>query len=132
MGRVKGLGHIGIVSKDMKKSIEFYKENLGFVFGKEDVIKTPEGDTKLVLMSVGKCMIELIQTPNGVSESEVKTQLVDHLCLEVEDIEGVYEDLKNKGIEFETEDVVSLEVFGGIKNIFFKGPFGERLELVEN
>jgi catechol 2,3-dioxygenase-like lactoylglutathione lyase family enzyme len=131
MGRIKGLGHIGIMSGDIKKSMEFYSENLGFVFEKEDVIKTPDGEIILVIMSQGACIIELIELTYADANIQNISPVINHLCFEVDNIEELSIQLKDRGIEFESEDIKEQEVFGGIKNIFFTGPFGERIELIE-
>ena len=73
-------------------------------------------------------MVEFVQTGG----TEVNG-MVDHIALEVQGIEAMVEKLKSEGIEFETEEVGKTPDFGpnGMKNIFFRGPAGERIELFD-
>ena len=43
----------------------------------------------------------------------------------------VIECLKEQGVEFESDVNYSSVIHGGVKNIFFRGPDGERIEFFE-
>lgn len=125
MGKVKGLAHIGVKVKDIEVSKKFYTEMLGFTVDNENSF----GNTKLAFLSCGTCLLELI-----CSDPEFKgegTPVVDHICVEVEDIEGLVAELEGKGIVFDGKVGFSAAILGGIKNIFFKGPDAERIEFFE-
>ena len=55
-------------------------------------------------------------------------------CVEVEDLPLVVNELRAMGLDtFRTEEPVVLpKLFGGLQNIFFKGPSGELIELIEH
>ena len=57
--KLTGLAHIGIFTADLDKSVEFYK-SLGFTV---DADSCP--GPKLVFMSLGTCLIELICPPDA-------------------------------------------------------------------
>ncbi len=125
MGKVTGLAHIGVVVKDVEVSKKFYMENLGFNLDDENDL----GRVKLAFISNGNCLIELIchATPHEISGVPV----VDHICMEVEGIDELVDELKAKGIEFEGPVSYSAAIRGGVKNVFFRGPDGERIEFFQ-
>lgn len=123
MGKVTGLAHIGVKVKDIEASKKYYTELLGFqIDGENDL-----GRVKLAFLSNGNCLIELISA-DAVPE---KPGQIDHICMEVEKIDELVAFLKGKGIVFDGEVSYSAAIRGGIKNIFFKGPDGERIEFFD-
>lgn len=123
MGKVTGLAHIGVKVKDIEASTKFYTELLGFQIDDENDL----GRVKLVFLSNGNCLIELISAD---SVPEVPGQ-IDHICMEVEGIDELVAELKEKGLVFDGEVSYGAAIRGGIKNIFFKGPDGERIEFFD-
>jgi catechol 2,3-dioxygenase-like lactoylglutathione lyase family enzyme len=123
MGKVTGLAHIGVKVKDIEASKRFYTDYLGFAIDGEDDL----GHVKLAFLSNGNCLIELI------SADSVPTApgQIDHICMEVEGIDSLVSSLKEKGLQFEGEVSFSAAIRGGIKNIFFRGPDGERIEFFD-
>ncbi len=125
-GTVKGLHHIGIRVSDAQKSEQFYADALGF---KKTAEYQNDSGTKLVFIRVGTCVIELIEAP---VKKEYPTGIIDHVALEVADIEPLVCRLTEKRIMFDTGIISeNPHMLGGTKNIFFKGPDGERIELFE-
>ena len=123
-GKVLGLAHIGVMVKDIDASMDFYTNILGFeVQSVQDL-----GRSKLVFLQAGTCVIELVP----VSETADRPiGPVDHICLEVEDIGPFVERLKEKGVKLEKENYSDIGLFGGIRNIFFRGPDDERIEFFD-
>ena len=126
MGKAIGLAHIGVFVSNMERSMKFYMDNLNFESqGIDDL-----GATKIGFLKNGGCIIELVC--HETYSNPPTRGIIDHICLEVEDIDGLVADLKAKGIAMETEAVgYSDKIRGGVKNIFFRGPDGERIELME-
>ena len=119
----RGLAHIGIMTDDPKRCAEFYIDNLGFRYYHEKDM----GQVQIVFVENGGCVIEFVSrgARSGVGA-------VDHIALEVQGIEAIVDELRAKGVKFETEKINCMDVFPcGCKNIFFKGPAGERLELFD-
>ncbi|MBQ8537384.1 MAG: VOC family protein [Clostridia bacterium] len=124
--KLTGLAHIGILVTDLEKSKDFYLNTLGFVLKAEHELAD---GTRLVFCDAGSCQIELVRMPTPEAKAE---GVVGHIAIECKDIEGWVEELKHKGIPFETETVgVMPDLLGGAKNIFLAGPDGERIELWE-
>ena len=120
-GYIKGLAHIGVFVNDIDKSIDFYKR-LGFTLDNEATL-----DIRLAFLSAGTCLIELVEI-----KGERPAGVVDHICVEVDDIDAAIENAKASGIEIDASKVASIpNLLGGIKNVFFEGPDGERLEYFE-
>lgn len=125
MGKVTGLAHIGVYVKDLEVSKKFYMENLGFKLDDENDL----GRVKLGFISNGNCLIELIQPAEPKEICGVA--VVDHICMEVTGIEELYADLEAKGVKFEGPVSYSAAICGGVKNCFFPGPDGERIEFFQ-
>ncbi len=121
---VKGLAHIGIMTDDAQKCTQFYIENLGF----RKFYDYQPGELFLMVVECGGCVIEFIQS-GEVSNCGT----VNHVAIEVQGIESLVEELKAKGVVFETETISRMADFypDGVKNIFFSGPAGERIELFD-
>ena len=121
-GKVTGLAHIGIFVKDIDKSMDYYKR-LGFTVDKEEAMSI-----RLAFLSAGNCLIELVE------QKELPTRtagVVDHVAMVVDNIEAAIANAKANGIEIDASTVGTTPILGGIKNVFFEGPDGERLEFFE-
>ena len=124
--KLSGLAHIGILVTDMEKSKDFYLNTLRFDFKAEHEL--PNG-VKLFFCDAGSCQIELVQMPDPAAKPE---GVVSHIAIECSNIEAWVEELKAKGVKFETENINEMPgLLGGAKNIFLDGPDGERIELWE-
>ncbi|NLB43423.1 MAG: VOC family protein [Clostridiales bacterium] len=130
--RMKGLAHIGIHTEDVTKSMEFYTETLGFDYMDLREVPAPNGVTKLGFVNAGNLIIELVQPADISGIKDRRLGPVDHVAIEVDDIDGIIDNLKNKNVVFNTpEKSNNPYLFNGISNIFFKGPNGENLELFQ-
>lgn len=119
---IKGLAHIGIFVSDFDKSIDFYKR-LGFTLDRIENIHI-----RLAFLSAGTCLIELVER----KDMEARTSgPIDHFAVEVDDIDATIASAKENGINIDASTVKSLDIMGGVKNVFFEGPDGERIEFFE-
>lgn len=121
-GKITGLAHIGIFVRDIDKSMDFYKR-LGFTLDKEE-----QPSVRLAFLSAGNCLVELIEQKDMPART---AGLVDHVAMVVDDIEATIENLKAKSIEIDASQIGSVPILGGVRNVFFEGPDGERLEFFE-
>jgi len=121
-GNIKGLAHIGIFVKDIDASFDFYKR-LGFSLDGEENV-----GIKLAFLSAGSCLLELVEQ----KDSEARPAgVVDHIAVEVDDIEAAISNANANGISVDASKISEMSILGGIKNVFFDGPDGERLEFFE-
>ena len=115
--------HIGIKAYDMEKAIGFYTEVLGFSL----INRIKPGNVELVFLKLGQNVVELVEVNDS---SRYEDGLVNHLALKVSDIFAAAELIKAKGAELITEE--PMLIGEGHYNFFFRGPSGEKLELVQS
>ena len=121
---LKGLGHVGILVRDIEISKRFY-EKIGFTV--EGTYPRP-GDTIIAFIEAGSCVIELIQ-PGDRSRMGRPAGIIDHLCIDVDDIDAEIKNLQALGIlGGDAKAGTIADMYGGLRNVFFEGPDGERLE----
>ncbi|MEA1961369.1 MAG: VOC family protein [Bacillota bacterium] len=119
-----GIAHIALVVNDIKESVKFYCGALGFE--QSEGFETESLD--IAYLKKGSLVLELLCHKDDPIPSR-GTGLFDHLAFSVSDIEQEIARLKALGIAFEFE--VPKKVFGNQTIIFFLGPDGERIELVQ-
>ena len=124
-GKIVGLAHIGVRVSDMDASIRFYTEVLGFELTHRQML----GTTELAFLNIGTCLIELIHPANFEPRQAGQ---VDHIAMEVKDIEMLVCRLIEKRVPFLSNNINDAPaLLDGVKNIFFTGPDGERFEFFE-
>jgi lactoylglutathione lyase len=118
------VAHIGLVVKDADRSSLFYQQILNC----EVVNSYQDERIKLIFLNSGGQIIELVQRLQE-STLERTAGIVDHIAFEVEDVFAEMERLHAAGV------VTVSDTPGGIgrslKNFFFLGPDGERLEFLQ-
>ncbi|MGC8777796.1 MAG: VOC family protein [Candidatus Caldatribacteriaceae bacterium] len=118
----QGVHHLALVTRDMEKSLYFYRDILGF-----DLVERffDEGENaEIVFLSLGNTLLELLapedpqafQSPAGF-----------HLALGVRAVDQVFALLQEKGIPV----LLPLTESGGYRYAYFSGPMGEVVEIVE-
>jgi lactoylglutathione lyase/glyoxylase I family protein len=119
-----GLDHINVQTRDLENSVKFYSEVLGFTL----VNRVELGSIKLVFLTLGGTTVELREASERVS---CQDGVVDHFTLRVSDIFAAVEVLKSQGLELITPEPVAIEsIYRYI--FFFRGPSGEKIELVQS
>ena len=139
---VKGYRHTGIICKDIKASLEFYRDHLGLVviqdfWDESDYINKITGISNanvhmIKLKADDGTVVELldyITHPTELIEQEIYNTGACHIAFQVHNIEQAYVDLLNKGVKFLSEPV--LETEGIAKVCFCMDPNNTRIELVE-
>ena len=139
---VLGYRHTGIICRDIKKSLYFYKNLLGLKVVQEfwddtDYINKVSGLKKArvhfikLKMKSGE-ILELLRYPTHntkLPKVPIYNTGILHIALQVEDIEKTYKKLKKKGVKFISEPTLSSEKFA--KVCFCIDPNKVRVELVE-
>ncbi len=118
------LAHIGIVVKNLERSTNFY----GRILGCTVIDSIANEQLKIVYLQSGALTIELLEylvPPSSLREAGP----FDHLAFSVPDIQSAIVSLKEQGVEFLSE--IPRLAMTGKKIIFFTGPDGERIELLE-
>ncbi|WCN37299.1 VOC family protein [Aneurinibacillus uraniidurans] len=125
---VKRIEHVGIMVKDIEKSIQFYQE----VIGLELIKRMGHPNPNLTLAFLGfeesqETIVELIQGYNSDLPTEGK---VHHICFKVDNLDEEIERLKSLNVKFLlTEEIETLP--DGSRYIFFAGVDGEWIEFLE-
>ena len=96
--KIKRIEHVGVVVRDTEASRRLWEDCFGIPLGSTEENRI----RKLALYPVGESMIELIAsaTPDGKHARMVAEGRggLNHICFEVENIDGALAELKAKGI----------------------------------
>ncbi len=131
MKHFTGLAHVALYTKDLEASLNFYETLGGEVTGQADV-KKATGTNHIKLVQFPGFVLEIIEPHDG-SPVTAEGGLFPHIAIEVDDVDAAVAELKAAGIDnFRTPEPNSMPIFGGIRNIFFYGPDGELLELLQH
>jgi len=145
---ITGVGHTGIVVKDMDKMIAFYCDNFGFekvldtlVNGKEadDIVNFHIEFERIVLLARGDTQIELLEYRPSGREYPADYMSNDlfgvHLAFETDNMEGDYRRLKEKGVKIISNGPQTMPnthpVFAGTKVLYLQDPEDHPLELIQ-
>lgn len=124
---ITGLAHIGIMTADMEQSIDFYTKVLNFTCYNREKL----GGTELAFLRAGSCEIELVAPADGSGIHERRPGQVDHIAMEVANLDEDLARLEEAGVAL-TSPAGQVPLFAnGVRNVFFAGPSGERLELFQ-
>jgi methylmalonyl-CoA/ethylmalonyl-CoA epimerase len=105
MPRIKRIDHIAILVDEMDKTLQFWSEALGMeVSHIQDI---PAEAAQIAFLPTGGSEIELVRPTTGDSGLakylEKRGPGMHHVCLEVDDIDGMLAQLKEKGIQLINE-----------------------------
>ena len=139
---VKEIRHTGIVVNDLKKSLWFYKEKMGFKVFKYMNESGSFIDKILGMKAIEVTTVKMILKNNQMIElldfcTHKKNVLCDsindigptHLAFTIDNLDDTYIDFLNEGIEFISDPEISKD--GNVKVAFCKSPEGTYIELVE-
>lgn len=117
---ITGLQHIGIPTKDIEKTIEFF-QTFGFTIDWRS--EKPE-DSYVCFLKNGSCVIEAYYC----EEPAMANGAVDHVALNVTDLDAMYEYATSKGYE-SIEGPNFLPFYeNGVRYFIILGPNHEKLE----
>lgn len=124
MDFVTGIQHIGIPTNDLAETKAFYM-GLGF----ELVYETMNEDVPVAFLQAGDILIETYEN----KKAAMARGSIDHLALNVPDIEPAYALAKEKGYRFlESDEIVYLPFWEkGIRYFLIEGPNKEPIEFLQ-
>ncbi len=132
MKHFTGLAHIALYTKDMAASVAFYEKLGGTVTGKADVSKPNGNCNHLIMVRMPGFDLEIIEPHDGTVITN-EGGLFPHMAIEVDEIDAAIDELKAAGIDsFRSPEPMTMPIFGGIRNVFFFGPDGELIELLQH
>jgi len=106
MPGIKRINHIAIVVEDTQESLSFWRDALGIEL--HELRDVPAEKSQVAFLPLEGSEIELVQPTtddSGIAKYLAKRgQGLHHVCLEVDDIEGMLKQLKAKGIRLINEE----------------------------
>ena len=119
-----GVNHIGVPTLDYNKSVEFY---LGLGFTKASTKVNPNGQ-QVAFMQCGNLIVEIYDKEGAA----MKIGAINHIAIDVHDIDELYKIIKAKGYKFIQDKVTPLPYWEhGIKYFSIEGPNKETIEFCE-
>jgi methylmalonyl-CoA epimerase len=101
MAKIKKINHVAIVVRDIEESLRFWRDQLDLKL--DHVEDVPSQASMVAFIPVGEGEIELVQPTDmdtGLGKYlEKRGEGMHHLCIEVDDIDGMLDDLKAKGVQ---------------------------------
>jgi methylmalonyl-CoA/ethylmalonyl-CoA epimerase len=106
MPKVKQINHVAVVVDDMDNALSFWRDALGIeLHGMYDV---PAEKSQVAFLPLPGSEVELVRPTaddSGIAKYLAKRGPgMHHLCLEVDDIEGMLSQLKSKGVRLINEE----------------------------
>jgi methylmalonyl-CoA/ethylmalonyl-CoA epimerase len=132
MAKITKINHVAVVVADIETSLGFWRDALGLdLHHVEDV---PSQKAMVAFLPTGESEVELVQpTAEGTGAAKFLNERgpgMHHLCFEVDDLNGMMTNLREKGVRLINETPVELE---GRRLIFIhpKSANGVLVELYE-
>jgi methylmalonyl-CoA/ethylmalonyl-CoA epimerase len=106
MAHIKRIDHVAILVDDLDATLSFWRDALGMELTHID--DTPAENAQVAFLPTGGSEIELVRptTPDsGLARFlEKRGPGIHHICLEVDDIHGMLEQLKQRGVALINEE----------------------------
>ena len=103
---IKAINHIAVVVEDMEKSLAFWRDALGINL--HELRDVPAEKSQVAFLPLAGAEVELVMPTtddSGIAKYLAKRgQGMHHLCLEVDDIDGMLTHLKSKNIRLINEE----------------------------
>ena len=118
--RIKGMQHIGLPTNDMKATIPCY-ESLVFEIATRHI----NNGEDVVFLTLGNICIETYENGKAVGYDGA----IDHICLDVDDIEKTWEEAKAMGLNIIDSEINYLAFWAnGVRFFNVLGPNKEKVE----
>jgi methylmalonyl-CoA/ethylmalonyl-CoA epimerase len=102
---IKAINHVAVVVDDMEKSLSFWRDALGIPL--HELRDVPAEKSQVAFLPLAGAEVELVQPTtddSGIAKYLAKRGPgMHHLCLEVDDIEGMMAILREKNIRLINE-----------------------------
>ena len=105
MPKVNQINHVAVVVDDMEKALAFWRDGLGMDL--HELRDVPAEKSRVAFLPLPGSEVELVQPTtddSGIAKYLAKRGPgMHHICLEVDDIDGMMTQLKTKGIRLINE-----------------------------
>jgi methylmalonyl-CoA/ethylmalonyl-CoA epimerase len=106
MPKVNQINHVAVVVDDMEKALAFWRDALGMDL--HELRDVPAEKSQVAFLPLSGSEVELVQPTtddSGIAKYLAKRGPgMHHICLEVDDIDGMMTQLKTKGIRLINEE----------------------------
>jgi methylmalonyl-CoA/ethylmalonyl-CoA epimerase len=106
MPTIKAINHVAVVVEDMEKSLSFWRDALGIEL--HELRDVPAEKSQVAFLPLAGAEVELVMPTtddSGIAKYLAKRgQGMHHICLEVDDIEGMLSQLKEKNVRLINEE----------------------------
>jgi methylmalonyl-CoA/ethylmalonyl-CoA epimerase len=106
MPKVKQINHVAVVVDDMEKALTFWRDALGMDL--QELRDVPAEKSQVAFLPLSGSEVELVRPTtddSGIAKYLTKRGPgMHHICLEVDDIEGMMSQLKEKGVRLINEE----------------------------
>ncbi len=106
MPKVKQINHVAVVVEDMDKALSFWRDALGMEL--HELRDVPAEKSQVAFLPLPGSEVELVRPTSddlGIAKYLAKRGPgMHHICLEVDDIEGMMSELKSKGVRLINEE----------------------------
>lgn len=106
MPRVKQINHVAVVVDNMDKALTFWRDALGMDL--HELRDVPAEQSQVAFLPLYGSEVELVQPTtddSGIAKYLTKRGPgMHHICLEVDDIDGMMSQLKSKGVRLINEE----------------------------
>ena len=106
MPNVKQIHHVAVVVDDMENALTFWRDALGMQV--HELRDVPAEKSQVAFLPLSGSEVELVRptsADSGIAKYLTKRGPgIHHLCLEVDDIEGMMSQLKAKGVRLINEE----------------------------
>ena len=106
MPKIKAINHVAVVVDDMENSLLFWRDALGLQL--HDLRDVPAEKSRVAFLPLAGAEIELVMPTtddSGIAKYLAKRGPgMHHICLEVDDIEGLMAQMKIKNIRLINEE----------------------------
>jgi len=106
MPNIKRINHVAVVVDDMQKSLSFWRDALGMEM--HELREVPAEQSQVAFLPLAGSEIELVRpttSDSGIAKYLAKRGPgMHHICLEVDDMQGMLAQLKAKGVRLINEE----------------------------
>jgi len=111
MPKITRMNHVAIAVADIEDALAFWRDALGLEL--DHVEAVPSQKAKVAFLPVGESEVELVQ-PTADETGTAKYLAkhgpgMHHLCFQVDDIDGMLAQLREKGVSLINERAIALE-----------------------
>jgi len=106
MPKVKQINHVAVVVQDMEKALRFWRDALGMEM--HELRQVPAEQSQVAFLPLPGSEVELVlptTEDSGIAKYLAKRGPgMHHICLEVDDIEGMLSHLKAEGVRLISDE----------------------------